>query len=101
MDDLISRRMAIDAIDKILPVNPMKTEYTQGITCGAALAMEYVKQLPAADVQKVKHGKWEKITFITGEINTCSLCGFGKSGYDDRAYNYCPNCGAKMEVKNE
>lgn len=54
MNDLISRQAAIDAIDKILPVNPMKTEYTQGITCGAALAMEYVKQLPPADVQEMK-----------------------------------------------
>ena len=48
MRDLIERKAAIDVIDKILPADPMRNEYTQGITCGAALAMEYVKQLPSA-----------------------------------------------------
>lgn len=49
MSDCISRQMAIDAIDKIFPNDPMKSEYTQGITCGAALAEEYIKQLPSAE----------------------------------------------------
>ena len=47
-DDLISRQAAIDVIDKIFPVDPMRNDYTQGITCGAALATEYIKQLPSA-----------------------------------------------------
>ena len=47
-DDLISRQAAIDAIDKIFPADPMRNDYTQGITCGAALAEEYIKQLPSA-----------------------------------------------------
>ena len=49
MSDLIDRKMAIDVIDKIFPADPMRNEYTQGITCGAALAMEYIKQLPSAE----------------------------------------------------
>ena len=53
MNDLISRQSAIDVIDKILPSDPMKNEYTQGITCGAALAMEYVKQLPSAQPESL------------------------------------------------
>ena len=48
MDDLISRQAAIDVIDAVLPVNPMKSEYAQGIACGAALAKTYVEQLPSA-----------------------------------------------------
>jgi predicted protein tyrosine phosphatase len=47
-DDLISRQQAIDVIDKIFPADPMRNDYTQGITCGAALATEYIKQLPSA-----------------------------------------------------
>ncbi len=46
--DLISRKAAIDALDKIFPADPMRNDYTQGITCGAALATEYIKQLPSA-----------------------------------------------------
>lgn len=52
MNDLISRQAAINAIDKIFPVEPMKNEYTQGITCGAALAAEYIKQLPSAEPEQ-------------------------------------------------
>ena len=48
MADLITRQAAIEAIDKIFPADPMRNDYTQGITCGAALAEEYIKQLPPA-----------------------------------------------------
>lgn len=51
-NDCISRQAAIDVIDKIFPVDPMRNEYTKGITCGAALAMEYIKQLPSAEPKK-------------------------------------------------
>ena len=48
MDDLISRQAAIEVIDAVFPVDPMKSEYAQGIACGAALAKTYVEQLPSA-----------------------------------------------------
>ncbi len=54
MDDLISRKAAIEAIDKIFPADPMRNDYTQGITCGAALAEEYIKQLPSAQSEIVR-----------------------------------------------
>jgi len=55
MSDLISRQSAIDVIDKIFPADPMRDDYTQGITCGAALANIYVAQLPSA--QPETHGR--------------------------------------------
>ena len=48
MDDLISRQAAIEAIDAVFPVDPMKSEFAQGIACGAALAKTYVEQQPSA-----------------------------------------------------
>ena len=48
MDDLIRRLAAIEVIDAVFPVDPMKSEYAQGIACGAALAKTYVEQLPSA-----------------------------------------------------
>ena len=53
MADLIDRQAAIDVLETILPANPLKSEYTQGITCGAALAIEYVKQLPSAQPEQM------------------------------------------------
>lgn len=48
---------------------------------------------PAADVAPVKHGEWDKKPFLIGTSYYCSECGdnFGEP------YNYCPNCGAKMD----
>jgi len=48
MSDLIERQAAIEVIDAVFPVDPMKSEYAQGIACGAALAKTYVEQLPSA-----------------------------------------------------
>jgi hypothetical protein len=48
MDSLISRAAAIEVIDAVFPVDPMKSEYAQGIACGAALAKTYIEQLPSA-----------------------------------------------------
>ena len=48
MDDTISRQAAIEVIDAVFPVDPMKSEYAQGLACGVALAKTYVEQLPPA-----------------------------------------------------
>lgn len=52
--DLISRAAAIDAIEAVFPVDPMKSEYAQGIACGAALAKTYIEQLPSAQQEQCK-----------------------------------------------
>ena len=54
MTDLISRQAAIDVIDAVFPVDPMKSEYAQGIACGAALAKTYVEQLPSAQPEIIR-----------------------------------------------
>lgn len=58
-----------------------------------------VNAAPAADVQEVRHGKWKECFEdwrhqIQG--NKCSACGFEIYG-DISNFNYCPNCGAKMD----
>jgi hypothetical protein len=64
-----------------------------------------VKQLPAADVVPVVHGRW----IVTKEYNdvidmdvakyTCSACGEYRLSATtlSQATNYCPNCGAHMK----
>ena len=54
MDDLISLQKAIEVIDAVFPVDPMKSEYAQGVACGAALAKTYVKQLPTAQPEIIR-----------------------------------------------
>lgn len=52
MSDLIDRQTVIEVIDAVFPVDPMKSEYAQGIACGAALAKTYVEQLPSAQPEQ-------------------------------------------------
>lgn len=93
MSDLISRQYAIEVIDAVFPVEPMQSEYAQGIACGAALAKTYIEQLPSAA------GWWthvydenEKLFFRNKWV--CSVCGKSNTyGMSD----FCPHCGAMME----
>lgn len=63
--------------------------------------------LPAADVAEVKRGKWigkQLDNFRKYEV-TCSNCGWiGIENYDSynepSDFNYCPNCGAKMDLED-
>ena len=47
MSDLIDRTALIADIDKLLPVDPLRDDYTQGRTTGLALAMERIKNAPS------------------------------------------------------
>lgn len=51
-----------------------------------------------------KHGRWKQCfedwrKQIEGD--ECSVCGFQHYGTSIGHYNYCPNCGAKMDGGNE
>ena len=53
---------------------------------------------PSADVAPVRHGRW----FIKDGIIDCSVCnnsGWSATPYESlvRHFNYCPNCGARMD----
>lgn len=56
-----------------------------------------VDDVPAADVQPVRHGRWVKTIGENGVTSACrcNLCGFEDNRYS--LLNYCPNCGAKMD----
>jgi len=54
-----------------------------------------ISEIPAADVAPVVRGRW--IDVEDSPLSTCSVCGFSLGSY---TFNYCPNCGAKMEVQD-
>ena len=55
-----------------------------------------VRNIPRADVVEVKHGRWVRCENFV-DIEKCSLCGVGFVYPRFYKYNYCPNCGAKMD----
>ena len=65
----------------------------------SAKNLQSISDMPAADVAPVVHGHWiEKEKYSFGIMYDCSLCDnrILDNGY---SWNYCPNCGAKMDEK--
>ena len=67
-----------------------------------AITMSGVKilnQFPAADVAPVRHGRWVSVPHKLARV--CSVCNrdepYKFADIDADVYDYCPNCGAKMD----
>lgn len=73
---------------------PIHEKGISGILGDEKSIADIIQEQPAADVQEVRHGKWEQ----ENNIFTCSECGyqFEYEGYT-QYFNYCPNCGCKMD----
>ena len=72
--------------------SPQEIPYLQ-----AAKVLREVSDAPAADVAPVVHGRWvEKEKYTFGIMYDCSLCE-NRILDNGHPWNYCPNCGAKMD----
>ena len=60
-------------------------------------AADCIRYIDAADVAPVRHGRWEEAS--DGDGIVCPFCrtDFCTIIYDTECFNYCPNCGAKMD----
>ena len=59
-------------------------------------AAEFLNNIPDADVAPVRHGRWLPFhSTAAGDIQYCSACEIGCTWKP----NYCPNCGAKMDLE--
>ena len=96
MDDRISRKAALDAIDGIKPMQGNMEQLAIKALCWAA-----VKTIQPVDAAPVVHGWWiyldpRDCATISGR---CSCCGWEAHYYEDDVADmpYCPNCGARMD----
>lgn len=81
----------------VFPSGNVKTIRVEGnIVCGEGKAV-------LADVTPVVRGKWVKNgdnqPMSCDTVYCCSICGKGRYLYGFP--NFCPNCGARMEVEHE
>ena len=64
-----------------------------------AVPTGYIVAMPSADVAPVVHGRWvEKEKYTFGIIYDCSLCE-NRILDNGHSWNYCPNCGARMDLE--
>lgn len=101
MNDLISRQAAIDALDGGFNITGRKNaetirDYINGVA-------KKLRELPSAE----RRGRWIK----DKNLYKCTACNdlLTVAGWADcipekqiyTAFKYCPNCGAKMEGKDD
>ena len=104
MSDLIDRQAVLKHIEKIRQgVQMMDDTHRASITMnGMYLCEKAVRNQPSAQAER-KKGQWdvEHGVFmhdgIYGDLYHCSVCGYRER--NPEGFNYCPNCGALMEVK--
>lgn len=67
--------------------------------CADADNMDIVSDMPAADAQSVKHGRWSECYTDTHHYSgICSVCGKASiKSLTESLYEYCPKCGARMD----
>jgi Zn-finger nucleic acid-binding protein len=77
--------------------NNAKHYHDKAIGCNMAADEAHI--FPNADVQPVRHGRWELTN--NPSFRKCSECDtWWSSNFTDNCFvNYCPRCGARMNLK--
>ena len=99
--DCISRKQAIERLKLNYPISAGADNSKERYRYMQALAdTQAIRELPPATLQEPRKGHW---TCDRANVR-CSCCGKGYKDFYGKAriasYNYCPNCGAKMESED-
>ncbi len=90
---------------------PANQRYTEGWNDAIMMVKSMVHSAPAADASAVQHGRWNSVKnpqWPAYSHDKCSVCGWWNTKnslcYDGKpkhghSLNYCPNCGAKMDLE--
>ena len=109
MDDYISRKVLEDKLNKEYVNLLLDTVEVDPFVEGFVSAINVVKcTANAADVVPVRRGRWVRIDDDWNSLTTyqCTACDeeFCFEIDEDLLllnYNYCPNCGAKMDSEDD
>lgn len=83
-----------DLVDKAKRASGTLNMYSIAI----AQMFENIDQLPAADVAPVKHGRWE-YKYRSGTVPKTGVVSSCCDMWNERRTDYCPWCGAKMDLE--
>lgn len=73
-------------------------KYPVSFIFGLSAAADEIRKMPTADVVEVRHGRWavkdlNDPLYESKKAPHCSVCG----EMSFIRYDYCPDCGAKMD----
>ena len=90
-------------IRRITEIHCAECDSYNGVRCRACWVddtLDYIDSEPAADVAEVVHGRWIHTDLAAHWLgkDECSECTYHEKDRSDLShFNYCPNCGAKMD----
>lgn len=87
------------ALERKKPVTG-KIRFTEGYNDAMLRIKSMVSKFPGADVVPVRRAKWI-FSEAYGQLVThkCSNCGQLMTTAEGNLMNFCPNCGAKMDLE--
>ena len=100
--DLISREAAVGIIMKYCPDDDGSCSKAD---VDLREMLDEIEDIPAVDATPVVHGRWVHTTKEDDDWGgtfhrfTCSACDWSMGDNPDGWGNYCPNCGAKMDLE--
>ena len=90
--------------NRLIDANVMRQDWLENgeneYVYDANAVLDSIDAQPTVDAVEVVHGRWIDTDYKPDIYCKCSVCGRRVYAYDD-GYNYCPNCGAKMDGGNE
>ncbi len=101
--------MKDDYICRIEVVKILQKAYAEGrikAKDGCVSVLDDINSLPKADVQSVKHGQWvcefynDVFDVYQADCSVCKKESTDKYDKVSESYEYCPHCGARMDLKD-
>lgn len=80
----------------------MDRDYINEFASGVRKVMNALRRLPTVDAMEVVHGRWKFLDIDGWWFDECSICGNTTPNRDGSppGWNYCHNCGARMDKKD-
>ena len=98
MTEYIKREKVYEMLNDLGGCGAEPDTWADGWDKAIDTAIDNLEKIPAADVREVKHGFWEEGKVRGQFALICSECECDTGVIYD--YDYCPNCGAKMDGKD-
>lgn len=101
MAEYIDREAAMDMFGDVPMWQGYYEPYPWEVHCAIVgivkLFKEEISKIPAADVAPVVHGRWKAYGAVLLECQNCGEIYSMLGGNAGKSWNYCPNCGARMD----
>ena len=97
--ELFNGALTIAYIEREAAIKALMNDAPEQVGYSREDAADCIRYMDAIDVVPVQHGRWVSVPHKLARV--CSVCNrdepYKFADIDADVYDYCPNCGAKMD----